>query len=203
MAATMRSARMKILILAALVGIWALIFGLHRPDEPVGTAPPPQTGARPVRATAGPSANIPRLKAALVNLPRAPYPSEVQNIFSVPPPPPPPPQVVAAPGAAQPAPPPPDPFQEEAKQLRYVGFLRSGDVLTAFIVQGQEVHTVPVGGMLSGRFRVAEVQDESVLLTSPSGDKQARLDLSAAAGAATGAAAPPRPPGRPAPGAPQ
>jgi hypothetical protein len=76
-------------------------------------------------------------------------------------------------------------------------------VLTAFIVQGPEVHTVPVGGMLSGRFRVAEVQEESVLLTSPSGDKQARLDLSAAAAAATGAAAPPRPPGRPAPGAPQ
>jgi len=72
----------------------------------------------------------------------------------------------------------------------------------AFIVQGQEVHTVPVGGLLSGRFRVAEVQEESVLLTSPSGDKQARLDLSAAA-TATGAAAPPRPPGRPAPSAPQ
>ncbi len=190
----MRSARMKVLILAALVGIWALIFGLHRPDEPVGTSPPPQTGARPVRATAGPSANIPRLKAELANLPRAPYPSEVQNIFSVPPPPPPPPpQAVAAPGAALAVPPPPDPFQEEVKQLRYVGFLRSGDVLTAFIVQGQEVHTVPVGGMLSGRFRVAEVQDESVLLTSPSGDKQARLDLSTPA---AGAAAP-RPPSAP------
>jgi hypothetical protein len=76
-------------------------------------------------------------------------------------------------------------------------------VLTAFILQGPEVHTVPEGGMLSGRFRVAEVQEESVLLTSPSGDKQARLDLSATAAAATGAAAPPRPPGRPAPGAPQ
>jgi len=127
MATAMRSARMKILILAALVGIWALIFGLHRPDEPVGTSLPPQTGARPVRTVAGPSANIPRLKAELVNLPRAPYPSEVQNIFSVPPPPPPPPpQVLTAPGATQPAPPPPDPFQEEAKQLRYVGFLRSG-----------------------------------------------------------------------------
>jgi hypothetical protein len=189
----MRSARMKILILVALVGIWALIFGLHRSDEPGQTMPPPQTGARPVRAPAGPSTNIPRLKVELVNLPRAPYPSEVQNIFSVPPPPPPPPpQAVAPPGAAQPAVPPPDPFQEEAKQFRYVGFLRSGGVLTAFIIQGQEVHTVPVGGMLSGRFRVAEVQEESVLLTSPSGDKQARLDLSA-----TTAGAAPRPPGVP------
>jgi hypothetical protein len=187
----MRSARMKILILVALVGIWALIFGLHRSDEPEQTRLP-QTGARSVRAPAGPTTNIPRLKAELVNLPRAPYPSEVQNIFSLPPPPPPPPQAVAAPGPVQPVLPPPDPFQEEAKQLRYVGFLRSGDVLTAFIIQGQEVHTVPVGGMLSGRFRVAEVQEENVLLTSPSGDKQARLDLSA-----TMVGAAPRPPGAP------
>ena len=199
----MRSARMKILILVALVGVWALIFGLRRSDEPVRTSAPPQTGARPARAPAGPSATAPRLKAELVNLPRAPYPSEVQNIFSLPPPPPPPPpQAVGPPGPAQPALPPPDPFQEEAKQLRYIGFLRSGDVLTAFIVQGQEVHTVPVGGMLHGRFRVAEVQEESVVLTSPSGDKQARLGLSATAATAPAApAAPtaPRPPGRPVP----
>jgi hypothetical protein len=117
----------------------------------------------------------------------------VQNIFSVPPPPPPPPRQALGPfGAAQPALPPPDPFQEEAKQLRYVGFLRSGNVLTAFIVQGQEVYTVPVGGMVGGRFRVAEVQEESLLLTSPSGDKQARLELSTTAGTAA-----PRPPGPP------
>ena len=170
----MRSTRTKFLVLAALVGVWALIFGLRRSDEPVRTSAPPQTGARPARTSTSPSATTPRLKAELVKLPRAPYPSEVQNIFSAPPPPPPPPppQAVGPPGAAQPALPPPDPFQEEAKQLRYVGFLRSGNVLTAFIVQGQEVHTVPVGGMLGGRFRVAEVQEESVLLASPAGDKQ-------------------------------
>jgi hypothetical protein len=200
----MRSTRTKFLVLAALVGVWALIFGLRRSDEPVRTSAPPQTGARPARTAASPSATIPRLKSELVTLPRAPYPSEVQNIFSVPPPPPtPPPQAVGLPGPAQPALPPPDPFQEEAKQLRYVGFLKSGNVLTAFIVQGQEVHTVPIGGMLYGRFRVAEVQEESVLLTSPSGDKQARLELSAtAAAAAATAAAAPRPPGPPGPSGP-
>ena len=175
----MRSTRTTVLVLAALVGVWALIFGLRRSDEPVQTSVPPQTAARPARTSASPSATTPRLKAELVNLPRAPYPSEVQNIFSAAPPPPPPlpPPAVGPPGSAQPALPPPDPFQEEAKQLRYVGFLKSGNVLTAFIVQGQAVHTVPVGGMLHGRFRVAEVQEESVLLTSPSGDKQARLGL--------------------------
>jgi hypothetical protein len=192
----MRSTRTKFLVLAALVGVWALIFGLRRSDEPVRTSAPPQTGARPARTSTSPSATTPRLKAELVKLPRAPYPSDVQNIFSAPPPPPPPPpQAVGPPGAAQPALPPPDPFQEEAKQLRYVGFLRSGNVLTAFIVQGQEVHTVPVGGMLGGRFRVAEVQEESVLLASPAGDKQVRLELSVAAGAA----AAPRAPGPPSP----
>ena len=190
----MRSTRKKFLVLAALVGVWVLIFGLRRSDEPVRTSAPPQTGARPARTSAGPSAATPRLKAELANLPRAPYPSEVHNIFSPPPPPlPPPPQAVRPPGPAQPAVPPPDPFQEEAKQLRYVGFLRSGNVLTAFIVQGQEIHSVPVGDLLGGRFRVAEVQEESVLLASPAGDKQVRLELSAVAAAT----AVPRAPGPP------
>jgi hypothetical protein len=66
-------------------------------------------------------------------------------------------------------------------------------VLTAFIVQGQEIHSVPVGDLLGGRFRVAEVQEESVLLASPAGDKQVRLELSAVAAAT----AVPRAPGPP------
>jgi hypothetical protein len=80
---------------------------------------------------------------------------------------------------APPAPPPPDPFQEEAKQLRYVGFLRAGNSTTAFIVRGQEVHTAPVGALVGERFRVMDVQDDGVLLASPTGDKQVRLSLAA------------------------
>lgn len=187
----MRSTRTKVLILVGLLAVWALIFTLRRPSQPpVGSQPSP-AAARTPGAGAGP----PRLRADLLSVPRAPYPSEVQNIFGSPPPPAPPPAVrgVGGPGAspASPAPPPPDPFQEEARQLRYVGFLQAGDAATAFLVRGQEVHTVAVGGLVGGRFRVVEVRDDSVLLASPDGGKEIRLSLAADAGV------PPRAPGAP------
>jgi hypothetical protein len=86
--------------------------------------------------------------------------------------------------AAVPPPPPPDPFQEEARQLRYVGFLLRDGTATAFIVQGKEVHTIPVNGSLGSRFRVREIKEDAVLLSSPSGDKMVRLPLNAETGGA-------------------
>jgi len=195
----MRSVRTKLLILAVLLGVWAVIFVLRRPAEPpTRSGPTTQTDARIPRAAGG--GDMPRLRADLLNVARAPYPADVQNIFSAPPPPAPPPvQSAVGPGMQAPAPalPPPDPFQEEAKQFRYVGFLRAGNSSTAFIVRGQEVHTIPVGAMLGGRFRVMEVQDDGVVLASPTGDKQVRLSLTADSTAA------PRAPGAPPPGAPR
>jgi hypothetical protein len=200
----MRSTRAKIVILGALVALWALILVFRN----LGSSPPrsgsDQPRARAPRAAAGDS--IPRVKTDLVAKARSPYPSEVHNIFGSPPPPP--PVQTAGPGGASaaPPPPPPDPFQEGAKQLRYVGFLQSGDTATAFLVRGQEVHTVPVGGLVGGQFRVVEVRDDSVLLGSPTGDKQVRLSLAGDTGtslrapevAVSGPAppvGPPRPPG--------
>ena len=187
----MRSVRTKLLILAVLLGVWAVIFVLRRPAEPpTRSGPTTQTDARIPRAAGG--GGMPRLRTDLLSVPRTPYPSDVQNIFSSPPPPPPATQM-AGPGMQGPAPalPPPDPFQEEAKQLRYVGFLRAGNSATAFIVRGQEVHTIPVGALLGERFRVMDVQDDGVLLASPTGDKQVRLSLAADSMAA------PRAPGAP------
>ncbi len=179
----MRTTRAKVIILAVLLGVWALVFFVRLPgDQPVRSGPAP-TAARTPRTPAG---EMPHLKTDLLNVPRPPYPAEVQSIFSSPPPPPPPPpsSAVGPGGLPGPAPaPPPDPFQEEAKQLRYVGFLQAGDVSTAFIVRGQEVHTVAVGGLLGERFRVMEVRDDSVILGSPAGDKQVRLSLATEAGA--------------------
>jgi hypothetical protein len=188
----MRSVRTKVLILVVLLGVWALIFVLRRPSESPVRSGPTQTDTRPSRAAAG-GGGMPRLRTDLLSVPRAPYPSDVQNIFSSPPPPPPPTQM-AGPGmqASAPALPPPDPFQEEAKQLRYVGFLRAGNSATAFIVRGQEVHTVPVGALVGERFRVMDVQDDGVLLASPTGDKQVRLSLAADSMAAPRAPGPPR-----------
>jgi hypothetical protein len=194
---------MKLTILVILVAVWAGIFFLRQPGEPPPRTGTPQAESRTPRAAARGGA-APKLRTDLLNVARAPYPADVQNIFSAPLPPPAPPAQTAGPGilAVAPAPPPPDPFQEEAKQLRYVGFLRSGSSNTAFIIRGQEVHTVPVGAMLGERFRVAEVQDDGVVLTSPTGDKQVRLSLAAdsmgiprAPGAPDGMA--PRPPGAP------
>lgn len=195
----MQSKRRKVLILGALVAIWALILFLRQPSEPPARSGSAQPAARGTRATTT-GGGIPRLKTELIKAPRTPYPSEVQNIFSSPPPPL--PAQMGGPGmqgmqAAPPAPPPPDPFQEEAKQLRYVGFLRAGNSATAFIVRGQEVHTVPVGATVGERFRVLEVQDDGVVLASPAGDKQVRLALTGDSTAV------PRAPGAPPPGAPR
>lgn len=200
----MRSTRTKLAVLVVLVAIWAAIVFLRQPGEPPVGSGPTRPDSRVPRAAARAGA-LPTLRTDLLNAARAPYPADMQNIFSTPPPPAPPPVQSVGPGtvAVAPAPPPPDPFQEEAKQFRYVGFLRSGSANTAFIIRGQEVHTVPVGAMLGERFRVAEVQDDGVVLTSPTGDKQVRLALAADStmaprmpGAPDGMA-PPRPPGAP------
>jgi hypothetical protein len=195
----MRSVRGKVIILVALGLLWALLFVPRRPSQPPERTTV-QAGTRSVRTPASQGGGLPRLKLELLNAPRAPYPGEEQSIFGAPPPPPPPPRPVevARPGGAE-VQPPPDPFEEEAKQLRYVGFLRDGNAATAFIVQGQQVHTVATGDMVAGRFRVVEVGEDAVVLSSPAGDKQARLPLAAEAGSAPRPQAPGIPP-RVAPG---
>jgi hypothetical protein len=189
----MRSVRGKLIILVALGLVWALIFVTRRPSEPPARAGA-QAASRPARAPAGPSGTTPRLKVELLNLPRAPYPSEEHNIFGTPPPPPPPSRPPESTQSTAPVAPPPDPFQEEAKQLRFVGFLRDGGTATAFIIQGQQVHTVAVGDLVAGRFRVADVGEDFVVLASPGGDKQVRLPLATETGSAPRPSAPGGPP---------
>jgi Tfp pilus assembly protein PilP len=81
------------------------------------------------------------------------------------------------------APPPPDPFQEEAKQLRYVGYVEDGPRMMAFIIRGPEVYTVEAGATISERFRVQTITEDAVLVSSPTGEKQARLPLAASVAA--------------------
>ena len=178
----MRSVRGKVIILVALGLLWAVLFVTRRPTPPARAMA--QARSQPARTPAGRSGGFPRLKLEMLALPRAPYPTDEQDIFGTPPPPPPPPDrpVEAARPAAPPPPPPPDPFQELVKQFRYVGFLRDGKAATAFIVQGQQVLTVAVGEVVAGRFQVMEVGEDFVVLASPAGDKQARLPLAGEAG---------------------
>ena len=178
----MRSVRGKVIILVALGLLWAVLFVTRQPGQPPARATAQAGTAQPARTPAGRSGGFPRLKLEMLALPRAPYPTDEQDIFGTPPPPSPPPRSGEAARPAPP-PPPPDPFQEQVKQFRYVGFLRDGKAATAFIVQGQQVLTVAVGEVVAGRFQVAEVGEDFVILASPAGDKQARLPLAGEAGA--------------------
>ncbi len=56
--------------------------------------------------------------------------------------------------------------------------------MMAFIIRGPEVYTVEAGATISERFRVQTITEEAVLISSPTGDKQARLPLAADAVAA-------------------
>jgi len=186
----MDSQKRKFLILIALLGAWGLVYALR---SPWGTPARPEVrGSAPAsgRTPAAQGGGVPRLKTELLRQPVPAYAPETHNIFGTPPPPPRPSQAAAA--AAPPPLPPPDPFQEEAKRLRYVGFLQQGDRAMAFIVQGPVVHTVELGATLLGRFKVQAVMEDALLLSSPSGDKQVRLPLAVDAGAAPGGAAPRR-----------
>jgi hypothetical protein len=182
----MAAKKRNLLILVALLSVWGLIFGFHSPWQ-ASVSPPAPRPAATGRTPGAQGEDLPRLKTELLRLPPPTYIPETQSIFGTPPPPPPPPkppQPAAAVGpAAVPPPPPPDPFFEEAKRLRYVGFLRRADEkATAFIIQGQDVQTLEVGGTLGGRFRVQSITEDAVLLTSPSGDKQVRIPIVALTG---------------------
>jgi len=184
----MDSRKRNLLILIALAAAWGLILVLRSPWGPTAKTEvkgPSTTSPKPPVTT---GAGFPRLKRELLNIPPSEYPREVQSIFGTPPPPP---QASAVGGPAggptgQPVVPPPDPFQESAKQLRYVGYLERGQRMMAFITQGPEVYTVEVGATISGQFRIQTITEEAVLLSSLAGDKQARVPL------ATDAATAPR-----------
>lgn len=171
----MQTTRARLLLLLALLGVWILVFGLRSPGRRAG-APAAARGAP--AAAAQPARAVPRLKRELIDLPRAAYPTEVHNIFAAPPTPPSAPVPASGgPALAVPLPPPPDPFVEEAKQFRFVGYLKSGPSLTAFITRGQEIHSLGQGEVLLGRYRLQAVSENDVVLASPQGDKQVRLPL--------------------------
>jgi hypothetical protein len=168
----------NLIILIALIGAWGLIFAFRSPWGSAARSQPRAGAAIAPRTPPAQGGGLPRLNKELLALPHPAYPAEAHNLFGTPPPPPPSPQqVAAAAAAAAPTPPPPDPFQEESKRLRFVGFVQDGDKAMAFISRGSEIFTVAVGATFLERFRVQEIKEDAVLLSSVSGDNQVRLPL--------------------------
>jgi hypothetical protein len=71
---------------------------------------------------------------------------------------------------------------EAAKQLRFVGFLKSDATVTAIITQGTQLYIAAGGDTVAERFQVVSVHEDTVTLASAQGDRQVRLALAAAAG---------------------
>lgn len=179
------STRNKLIVLAALLGLWAVI-ALGRSPSP---APPHEAaGSANAKDRRGVSIKIkgetlPRLKLELFAATDKPYIPPQVNLFPVPAPPPEPPVAAAQPAVAPPpSPPPPDPFLEAAKQLRFVGFLKSDRGTAAIVTQGTQLYIASRGDSVAERFRVVSVHEDTVTLASPEGDKQVRLALASAAG---------------------
>ncbi len=121
---------------------------------------------------------MPRLTLGRIKRKRPRYEPQARNIFAsidhttFPTPPPKKPQL------APPPPPPPDPFLVQAKNIRYLGYAKADGQATAFLGVGNQVLVVSEKQVFGGRFRVKEVKEETVILSSLDGTKEVRLGLS-------------------------
>ena len=174
----------KLIVLSCLVVFWiALIFvQRHRgeTDRPTqGTAALPATSTQREGPPAAPRRQtkermeMPRLKLARIERVRPPYEPESRNIFGSIEPSPPAPSALSAPSA----PPPPDPFLEEAKRLRFLGFATAEGKMMAFVTYGGELLVVPETEVIGSQLRVKEVKEDGILVTSLDGKKEIRLGL--------------------------
>jgi len=178
----------KLIALCCLVVFWiALIFvQRHRAqaDRPTqGAAALPATSTQregPVvahRRQTKERMEMPRLKLARIERVRPPYEPESRNIFGSIEPSSPVPSALAAPSALPAPPPPPDPFLEEAKRLRFLGFATAEGKIMAFIAYGGELLVVPETEVIGSQLRVKEVKEDGILVTSLDGKKEIRLGL--------------------------
>jgi hypothetical protein len=97
---------------------------------------------------------------------------EEQKILPMPPPPPQPkplPVQAAKPGPAQPAPPPlaePTPVQRDMANFTFLGFLKKGNNKTIFLSSNKEIFLARKGDKLAGKYEVANVTDEVLVIHS-------------------------------------
>jgi hypothetical protein len=177
----MGSNRVKLILLVGLLIAWGAVVGIRflsvAPEPPAA----PAAGTESTRRPAAQGGGLPRLKSELLNSPRPPVPNQVQDIFgSALPPPTKAAQFLAPPAPAPaPPPPPPDPFAEEAKRLKYLGYVEQEGKVRALILQAKDIQILEIGEVFASRFRVKSADDEQVILASPDGTKEVRLMLNA------------------------
>lgn len=191
--------RGKTLLLLGLLVAWGAIVGVQQLTTAPPPPPAPTAGTGSARRAIAQGVGLPRLKTELLRSPRPPVPTQVQNIFGKVEPPPPPKDATKASvaPAPPPPPPPPDPFLEAAKRLRYLGFVEHEAKRKALILQGQDIQMVEAGEAVGGQVRVKTVNEDYVLLASPDGSKEAKVELRPEPATSTPALAPPRGPGLP------
>ncbi len=165
-------------VLTFLILLWAglLLARWGRSAPPVPPAERPTSTRVEARAATAPAASL-RLRTDLLRAPRASLPETPKNLFAaVVEPPPPPPQ--AAPAAPPSSPPPPDPFLEGLKGLKFLGFAREEGRGLAFLSRGGEFLTVQEKELFLNQYLVARITEDSIILATPDGSREARLSLS-------------------------
>jgi len=181
----------KLIVLFCLVAFWIALILVQRHRGETGR-PIQGAAALPAASTQreGPVVaprrqtkdrmEIPRLKLARIERVRPPYEPEARNIFASIEPSPPLPSALASPSAlaALAAPPPlPDLFLEEAKRLRFLGFATAEGKTMAFVTYGNELLVIAETEAIGSQFRVKEVKEDGILVTSLDGKKEIRLGL--------------------------
>ncbi|MFQ5801932.1 MAG: hypothetical protein ACE5JQ_03430 [Candidatus Methylomirabilales bacterium] len=192
--------RKKLFVLACLLIFWVALILMQwqqfRTSRPTQVSPPARRtaaqgggSATPLRREAKKRSEMPRLKLGRIERVRPPFEPEFRNIFAsidhssaFPSSPPPKPEAASA--SAPPPPAPPDPFIEEAKKVRFLGYAKADDRAMAFVAYGGEVLVIPEMEVFGGRFRVKEVKEDEVILSSLDGTKEVLVGLGPAAGPA-------------------
>lgn len=184
----MTGERKKWIVLGCLVVFWLALIVMQRSQtgsgRPTEVSSAPRRGAaarRPESTTRGHKqgkgpAEIPRLELSQLGRPRPPFEPETRNIFaSIEPSPafPSIPQVAITPSL----PPPADPFVEESKKIRFLGFAEADGRTTAFVSYDGEVLVVSQAEVFGGLFRMHGVDEDALILNSTDGTKEVRLEM--------------------------